>query len=404
MSSRRVEKLRQEGSSDSPTKRRKLESQTSSNSDSDSDRLTPSTTGLTPTAASSLTLNSPASTSAENDADELKTPSAARPSLVTSASFGANTNANDVNKLMIFIPQVEDTMQIPEDEGTPAPRLPPVTPRTTTHHSALHSAVVREDLRSVSALLANASTAHLINAADHNGFTSLMNAAALETSETSAQVAGMLLGFQFATVDVDKADTNGYTASHWAAQCGHLGTLRLLARHGADLHSVDAVGDSPLHRAARFGNAGCIAALVTEFGLDATQRNRTHQSPLDVCGQMLVAEPKRTAVVQRIATPSPVLDGLLDAPPGSGSGSGIGSPAAAASPAASAASTPPGTPRTPRATLDECLDASARLQLLKLAPQLRTLLLWHPDCLQVRFTLTTLQHAHIHPHACYSVV
>ena len=42
----------------------------------------------------------------------------------------------------------------------------------------------------------------------------------------------------------------GFTALHWAAQCGHLDICELLLHSGANVNAQNQTGDTPLHLAA----------------------------------------------------------------------------------------------------------------------------------------------------------
>lgn len=52
------------------------------------------------------------------------------------------------------------------------------------------------------------------------------------------------------------------TLLHLAAQHSSVDILNLLLKHGADIHSVDELGNTPLHRAVKSGNINMVKALL----------------------------------------------------------------------------------------------------------------------------------------------
>ena len=71
-------------------------------------------------------------------------------------------------------------------------------------------------------------------------------------------------------VDVDMANTVGWTPAHAAAAGGQTKVLRLLARNGADLEVADRGGDLPAHQAAKNGHVHALQVLQ-ELGVDITK-------------------------------------------------------------------------------------------------------------------------------------
>ena len=60
---------------------------------------------------------------------------------------------------------------------------------------------------------------------------------------------------------LNAADSQGYTALHWAAAKGSTGVLRRLLAAGAGREAVAQDGMSPLHLAAKAGHVGAVHAL-----------------------------------------------------------------------------------------------------------------------------------------------
>ena len=63
-------------------------------------------------------------------------------------------------------------------------------------------------------------------------------------------------------VPIDTKDDEGKSLLHWAAEGGHVTTMRLLIRRGCDVDSVDGRGDTPLHRAAAMGQTKAVRELI----------------------------------------------------------------------------------------------------------------------------------------------
>ena len=71
-------------------------------------------------------------------------------------------------------------------------------------------------------------------------------------------------------VDVDMANTVGWTPAHAAAAGGQTKALRLLAKNGADLEVADLGGGLPAHQAAKNGHVHALQVLQ-ELGADITK-------------------------------------------------------------------------------------------------------------------------------------
>ena len=67
-----------------------------------------------------------------------------------------------------------------------------------------------------------------------------------------------------AKADLAYADSNGWTALHWAARCarcGHASICRVLIDEGASLTAVNRNGNTPLEVAKAQRNSECVAVL-----------------------------------------------------------------------------------------------------------------------------------------------
>ncbi len=78
---------------------------------------------------------------------------------------------------------------------------------------------------------------------------------------------------------INRQDSHGMTALHWAAAQGHDDIVRLLLDHGAHINVQDRDGNTPLHIAVRNGNLSTVKLLV-ERGARVTLVNRHGETPL----------------------------------------------------------------------------------------------------------------------------
>ncbi|CAM9706309.1 unnamed protein product [Chrysoparadoxa australica] len=67
-----------------------------------------------------------------------------------------------------------------------------------------------------------------------------------------------------------------------AARCGHADLIKLLAKAGADVNSVNHAGWTPLHEAGFYNRGLCIRILLA-FGADPMVENRLGSTPFQVC-------------------------------------------------------------------------------------------------------------------------
>ena len=164
----------------------------------------------------------------------------------------------------------------------------------------------------------------LLMAQEEHGFSALMNASALNDSKKSRAIVELILSSASRAENIsiplamtfspgeptfpkgeddedndttkskkrtclhdmiDIRDNNGYTCMHWAAVCNNRETVELLVQNGADVNTPGLDGETPLHRACRFGaKEGAIALL--SCGANECARNENYGTPLDVAGMM----------------------------------------------------------------------------------------------------------------------
>ena len=81
-------------------------------------------------------------------------------------------------------------------------------------------------------------------------------------------------------IDVDEGDENygDETALHHAADWGHTACLEALLAAGASVHSVTAVGSTPLMFASWSGHAACVRALIAA-GSDVNRADQYGRMP-----------------------------------------------------------------------------------------------------------------------------
>jgi ankyrin repeat protein len=92
-------------------------------------------------------------------------------------------------------------------------------------------------------------------------------------------------------VNAQTKDASKSRPAHFAAKEGHVSTLRLLKRYGADLIAGDSKGRSPLHMAASSQRVECIEYLLSEGAQDVEDYDGYKPSQLarkpDVKGRFL---------------------------------------------------------------------------------------------------------------------
>eukprot|EP00727_Mastigamoeba_balamuthi_P014496 m51a1_g9671 hypothetical protein (186) ;mRNA; r:1265523-1266814 len=95
-------------------------------------------------------------------------------------------------------------------------------------------------------------------------------------------------------LDVNKQDSLGQTALHWACASGYPTTATLLLKHGANPNAQDKEGEFPMHKAAWKGSVECVNVLVGA-GAKTDVVNHAGKKPVDLCR---VAECRRALLPQ----------------------------------------------------------------------------------------------------------
>jgi hypothetical protein len=223
------------------------------------------------------------------------------PMLMIANPAGKSPAAESASNVAAAAQELQDFQQ--EEESVNEASV--VTPKTTTHRSSLHAAILHGDIPAVKRLLGasicklsfaavdpsyllcaeNSSTSNIKNRKDDNGFTALMNAASLTDEAVSLELCKLLLG---ADVELEQVDGYGMSAVHWAATSGNVEVLRLLVKQGLSPHATCAAMELPLHRAARAGKAEVVQVLLEEMnGLQLQHthaRNERFATAFDVAG------------------------------------------------------------------------------------------------------------------------
>ena len=118
---------------------------------------------------------------------------------------------------------------------------------------------------------------------DSAGFSALMHAVCLRADP--ALVLAIIDELIHCGADVNAADSDGFSVCHWAAVSGHAVVLqRLLLCPGIRPLARGPGGETPLHRACRFGKSDCAQILVSIVPGSTTQLNDEQLTPLQVAG------------------------------------------------------------------------------------------------------------------------
>jgi len=115
-----------------------------------------------------------------------------------------------------------------------------------------------------------------VNACDKSGYTALHYAA----RSGKDQICQLLLDRK-AAVNACAGECEA-TPLHRACIGGHISTVKLLAKNGANLALVDIDGETCLHKAARSTNAPLVEYLMKEAQFDMAYRNRRGQTAAEV--------------------------------------------------------------------------------------------------------------------------
>jgi len=106
----------------------------------------------------------------------------------------------------------------------------------------------------------------MMHVQDWSGTTALMFAIKNKSSTASAYAVRTLIGFG---ADVKLADSQGYTAVHWAAQCNQPEVIDVLSRAKADLDVTNMQGDTAYVMAIKSNSPDALQRLI-DAGCDRT--------------------------------------------------------------------------------------------------------------------------------------
>jgi ankyrin repeat protein len=81
-------------------------------------------------------------------------------------------------------------------------------------------------------------------------------------------------------IDVNKADSLGETALHWASRAGWLSTVKILVEHGAFLDTQDKLGETALHKAV-FKNRVDVVEFLIDAGAEKDIANLKGETARD---------------------------------------------------------------------------------------------------------------------------
>lgn len=120
---------------------------------------------------------------------------------------------------------------------------------------------------------------------------SILGAAMKHTESDPADIVQLLIA---AGADVNRPDAIGMTPLHRAALHGHAESIKLLIAHGAQVNVLSESLNTPLMEAAAFGHLAAVEALL-EAGADASYTNTYGQTALSRAEQN-----GHTAIAERI--------------------------------------------------------------------------------------------------------
>lgn len=91
--------------------------------------------------------------------------------------------------------------------------------------------------------------------------------------------------------DIDAVTANGVRAIHRAALKRHVAIVEMLLGAGCDVETPDNDGRSPLHAACEGGNASCVNLFLAQTRVQATcsRKDRRNRTPLDVAREKNMA-------------------------------------------------------------------------------------------------------------------
>ena len=100
------------------------------------------------------------------------------------------------------------------------------------------------------------------------------------------------------TINASDPDT-GFTALHWSAALGCSDVMEFLLAAGASPDVQCLKGETPLHRASRFGKYESILLLLQRFKAHPMKRNNFGESPVDVAASMLSFKSEKSKIAEK---------------------------------------------------------------------------------------------------------
>ena len=107
-----------------------------------------------------------------------------------------------------------------------------------------------------------------------------MGALHIAASEGNVAVCEAML--DYGQLDINEVARFGRTALHSACEKGHLATIQLLVRSGADINIQDDMGETPMHILAESGKTKIVKWFLNRNPC-MTVENKNGHIPLEVC-------------------------------------------------------------------------------------------------------------------------
>ena len=99
--------------------------------------------------------------------------------------------------------------------------------------------------------------------------------------------------------NINITDDDGNTALHLAAKRGRANAISVLLESGSDVNKAGRRGNTALHMAIQQGHTPCVQELLKHRRVNAMQRNRQQNTPLQVCAYMNRQECLRVLLMYR---------------------------------------------------------------------------------------------------------
>ncbi|ETV74524.1 hypothetical protein, variant 2 [Aphanomyces astaci] len=210
--------------------------------------------------------------------------------------------------------KLEDILEADLNRTPSGKPLESTSPTRVVETTDLHHACRHLDVDRAAVFLAHASSDSVNFVSVEDGYSALTLAAMAPDShfDVSLRLA-QLLTHHGASVSLP--DSQGFTALHWCAAVGNASVLQhLLAMAPSSCMDLPgANGDTALHRASRFGHADCIRLLLLH-GASTCALTLDMHTPLDVAGfadGSTVYEASRTAARAAFMSSRPQLKTLV---------------------------------------------------------------------------------------------